>query len=461
MIRRIVVGLLLLLISLPAGASVTYVSATCGTTSTTFNGTESASGFGDVMQASITSNNGNGYNVGTQAGSPAQGSFSYTFNFGQFPPNTSTYPGSFTCTVQWFAVQSGVKNAIGPAFTVQWNGSAFQLVAPVVTFTVSPNTGTAPLAVTVNYTGTTADTWSWAFGDGGTGTGSSSSHTYNSPGTFSITCTASNQGGPSGTGSNSVTVSSPTANQPPNPGGNANITVTVKHAGATQSGYSVSITGGSTTRTGTTNSSGVFSAANVPGDVSYTIQAWGTSNTTPPIADSGSKYEFVAAGTNAAVSFDFQANGTDTGGDTNEANRGLESGISDIMNKVSSAVTGAVNAVTTAVQALVGQFQTMLQTLLTSLFVPQQSSLNNLQSQWTTLWDWGPITFLTECKAAFDGAGSGGGMPTFTIPGVGSMPIGEYADAMGWSTIRMIESGALWCGFIWYLIRKFTPEEKL
>jgi PKD repeat protein len=70
--------------------------------------------------------------------------------------------------------------------------------APVASFTASPSSGTAPLAVQFTDTSTGSPTsWSWTFGDGATSPSQSPSHIYSEAGTFTAQLTASNDGGSS------------------------------------------------------------------------------------------------------------------------------------------------------------------------------------------------------------------------------------------------------------------------
>lgn len=86
---------------------------------------------------------------------------------------------------------------------------------PVVQFTGSPASGTAPLTVYFTDQSTNSPTsWSWNFGDGGTSTAQHPSHTYTSSGTYTVRLTASNAegtGDPS-TKTNYISVSAPLPN---------------------------------------------------------------------------------------------------------------------------------------------------------------------------------------------------------------------------------------------------------
>jgi PKD repeat protein len=68
--------------------------------------------------------------------------------------------------------------------------------APTADFGGSPTSGTAPLTVAFSDQSTGAPTsWSWTFGDGGTSTQQHPSHTYTTPGSYTVTLTATNAGG--------------------------------------------------------------------------------------------------------------------------------------------------------------------------------------------------------------------------------------------------------------------------
>ncbi len=69
--------------------------------------------------------------------------------------------------------------------------------APTAQFSGTPLSGSAPLTVTFtnSSSGTTPLSYSWAFGDGGTSTATSPVYTYNTPGTYTVTLTATNSCG--------------------------------------------------------------------------------------------------------------------------------------------------------------------------------------------------------------------------------------------------------------------------
>ncbi|MGZ8629904.1 MAG: CBM96 family carbohydrate-binding protein [Actinomycetota bacterium] len=88
--------------------------------------------------------------------------------------------------------------------------------APTASFTATPTTGTAPLAV--NFTDTSSGSptsWAWNFGDGGTSASPSPSHTYSTTGTYTATLTVTNTQGSSST-SRLITVSTTAVITPSN-----------------------------------------------------------------------------------------------------------------------------------------------------------------------------------------------------------------------------------------------------
>ena len=85
---------------------------------------------------------------------------------------------------------------------------------PSASFTATPTSGTAPLAVAFDARASTDPdgtiaSWAWVFGDGSTGTGSTASHTYGAGGTFTATLTVTDNLGATATKTAAVTVTNP------------------------------------------------------------------------------------------------------------------------------------------------------------------------------------------------------------------------------------------------------------
>jgi PKD repeat protein len=100
------------------------------------------------------------------------------------------------------------------------NVASLTVAAPVVSssLTVTPNSGSAPLAVTATSTATTTSTTSGAmtmagtsnstsidFGDGTVVSGASATHTYSTPGSYTVKATTTNSSGTSSTATANVT----------------------------------------------------------------------------------------------------------------------------------------------------------------------------------------------------------------------------------------------------------------
>jgi parallel beta-helix repeat protein len=121
---------------------------------------------------------------------------------------------------------------------------------PSASLTVSPSSGSAPLAVTADASGST-DTdatpiasYSFDFGDGspsvGPQAGATASHTYTATGTYTVTVTVTDTGGQSASASSQVTVSAAPIDLPPSAAltvspssGSAPLAVTADASGST------------------------------------------------------------------------------------------------------------------------------------------------------------------------------------------------------------------------------------
>ncbi len=155
---------------------------------------------------------------------------SWTWNFGdgttstqQNPTHVYSTPGSYTA----------VLTASGPGGTVSKTAATAVSVvaptAPVVNFSASPASGTAP--VTVAFTNTTTGqvtSWAWNFGDGTpTSIVKNPTHVYGKPGSYKATLTATGPGGTvSKTATAAITVSAASANDSTPPSTPAGLSAT-------------------------------------------------------------------------------------------------------------------------------------------------------------------------------------------------------------------------------------------
>ena len=126
---------------------------------------------------------------------------SWSWNFGEGSPSslqnpTHTYNNAGDYTVTLTTSNQGGQNTLNKRAYIH-----VIIPAPVVAFSVGTLSGIAPLAVNFNDQSTNNPTsWSWNFGDGSTSTVKSAQHTYSSPGTYTVSLTATNA-----TGSNTLT----------------------------------------------------------------------------------------------------------------------------------------------------------------------------------------------------------------------------------------------------------------
>ena len=98
-------------------------------------------------------------------------------------------------------------------------GCMTQNVAPTASFTATPTSGQAPLAVSFDASASsdpdgTIASYTWNFGDGQNGSGVSGSHIYASAGTFTAILTVIDNGGLMSTASQTITVTAPANTSP-------------------------------------------------------------------------------------------------------------------------------------------------------------------------------------------------------------------------------------------------------
>ena len=148
---------------------------------------------------------------------------SYAWNFGNGqngsgatpPAVTYTLPGTYTATL----TVTDNKGATGTATrTITVNRPPNQ--TPTANLSATPASGNAPLLVQLSSAGSSdsdgaISSYAWSFGNGATSTSPNPSAVYNTPGTYSVSLTVTDNDGASSVKSTTVTVSPP--NLPPVP----------------------------------------------------------------------------------------------------------------------------------------------------------------------------------------------------------------------------------------------------
>ena len=115
-----------------------------------------------------------------------------TTSTAQNPSHTYANPGSYTVALTATGPGgSSTKQAPTPI-------NVALAVMPGANFTMTPTSGTAPLAVAFTDTSSgTVTSWAWNFGDGTASNVQSPNHSYSSPGSYTVTLTATGPAGSS------------------------------------------------------------------------------------------------------------------------------------------------------------------------------------------------------------------------------------------------------------------------
>ena len=131
----------------------------------------------------------------TDTSSNSPSAWAWTFgdggwNTSQNPSHTYTTPGIYTISLT--VTNYGGSNT----FSSQSFITANKALAPVTSFFSNTTSGAVPLAVSFTDMSTNSPTaWAWSFGDGGTSALQNPVYTYTTPGTYTVSLTATNYGG--------------------------------------------------------------------------------------------------------------------------------------------------------------------------------------------------------------------------------------------------------------------------
>jgi len=128
--------------------------------------------------------------------------YTYAWDFGDGGSSTSQNPSHTYTAAGSFDVTLTVTDAQDPPVQDSQTYTVHVWASPVASFTASPMSGAAPLAVTFTDTSTAGAPnggaitgWSWDFGDGGTSTAQNPSHTFTAVGTYTVKLTVTDANG--------------------------------------------------------------------------------------------------------------------------------------------------------------------------------------------------------------------------------------------------------------------------
>jgi len=144
---------------------------------------------------------------------------SYNWTFGDGSTGTGvttshTYNTAGTYTVNLTVIDG--QGATGSTTRIIQVNTSGENASPIASFTASPTSGVAPLAVDFNASGSSdpdgsITSYNWAFGDGTAGTGVTTSHTYSIPGTYTARLTVTDNEGATSSASQIISVTTQSA----------------------------------------------------------------------------------------------------------------------------------------------------------------------------------------------------------------------------------------------------------
>ncbi len=141
---------------------------------------------------------------------------SWAWDFGDGGTSTAQNPSYTYASAGSYTVSLTATNAGGTNTNTKVNYiTANVCTAPTAGFSGTPVSGDAPLAVSFSDASSGATSWSWDFGDGGTSSAQNPNYTYSTPGTYTVSMTASNScGSDQMIQTNYITVNTPPCNPP-------------------------------------------------------------------------------------------------------------------------------------------------------------------------------------------------------------------------------------------------------
>jgi len=132
---------------------------------------------------------------------------------------THTYTSAGTYTAR-LTVTDNDGDTDSATRTIQVSAPPIPNTPPTASFSASPTSGQAPLAVTFNASASfdpdgSITSYAWSFGDGGSSSGVTTSHTYTSAGTYTAQLTVTDNGGATDSATRTIQVSAPPPVNPP------------------------------------------------------------------------------------------------------------------------------------------------------------------------------------------------------------------------------------------------------